>query len=271
MTGAGDRALQDALIRLLADAPFREALASLDSPVAYAGVPVEHLAVLRSADAERVRRFARFLARQFYHERIAHFHRYARALARWTGRTPEHALGGERFTALLPKVVLGSRQTARAVAHLVADELGDSPNAPGYFGDLVRYSNAQMIIEAGPRVWSTNDLLPAVTLASRLTMTDDATVERFEWDLPAVLPALRALDAGATGAPRAPRRDIALLIARSPRGRVTVLRWSDALEAFAKILDGSSPLSDAARAAGISEQEVLAIAGALVDAGAARA
>src|SRR5467141_2422478 len=99
-----DRALQDEVIRALADAPYR-------TSAEWRGRQL--------ADAGQVERFARFLARHFYHERIVHFFKYSRALARVTGRAPEAILKSPAFDALLPTLVLGSRETAAAVARLV--------------------------------------------------------------------------------------------------------------------------------------------------------
>src|SRR3989449_5690420 len=50
------------------------------------------------------------------YERLVHFFKYSRALARVTGRRPEAILRRPGFDALLPTAVLGSRETARAVA-----------------------------------------------------------------------------------------------------------------------------------------------------------
>src|SRR5439155_14250539 len=82
-----DRALQDHVIRALADAPYR------------ASTEWRRRAL---ADPERVERYARFLARHFYYERIVHFFKYSRALARVTGRRPEAVLNQPGFDALLP-------------------------------------------------------------------------------------------------------------------------------------------------------------------------
>src|SRR3989442_7072999 len=56
------RALQDDVIPALADAPYRESAASR---------------ARRLADPGRAVRFARFLARHFYYERLVHFFKYS--------------------------------------------------------------------------------------------------------------------------------------------------------------------------------------------------
>jgi len=119
-----DRAVQDEVIRALADAPYR----------ASAGWRERGL-----AEAARVERFARFLARHFYHERVVHFFRYSGALARVTGRRPEAVLAQGAFDALLGSAVLGSRDTARSVADLVVAYLarGAVDTIP-YPADLLR-------------------------------------------------------------------------------------------------------------------------------------
>ena len=136
-----DRAVQDEVIRALADAPYRASAAWRERGL---------------ADAARVERFARFLARHFYHERVVHFFRYSGALARVTGRRPEAVLRQAGFDALLGSAVLGSRETARAVAALVAAHVagrGGSDGAVPYHADLLRYEETMMVVEAGPRVW----------------------------------------------------------------------------------------------------------------------
>src|SRR5206468_856983 len=80
-------------IRALADAPYRASHAWRRREL---------------ADPGRVERYARFLARHFYYERIVHFFKYSRALARVTGRAPEAVLTSPAFDALLPTLVLGS-------------------------------------------------------------------------------------------------------------------------------------------------------------------
>src|SRR6059036_3283723 len=75
------------------------------------------------------------------------------ALARVTGRRPEAALTSSAFDALLPTLVLGSRETAAAVARIVVAYLGAGPAVVPYLPDLLRYEEAMMVVEAGSRVW----------------------------------------------------------------------------------------------------------------------
>src|SRR5439155_1608428 len=135
-----DRGLQDLVLRALADAPFRASREWHDQALADPG-PLE--------------RFARFLARHYYYERIVHFFKYSRALAPVTGRRPEAVLRSASFDALLATAVLGSRETARAVASVVVrDVQAATPSEPiPYLSDMLSYERAMMIAEAGPRVW----------------------------------------------------------------------------------------------------------------------
>jgi hypothetical protein len=267
----GDRALHDALIRLLADAPFRDALHGGGDLAPASDIAPEHRAVLRDVDPERVRRFARFLARQYYAERIAHFHRYSRALARWTRRPPEGVLRTPEFEALLPSVVLGGRDTAERVAALLADYLGAAPDLPPYTEELVRYQNAQLVVEAGPRVWRSDDEEPApLTAKSAPVREPGAVVLHLEWDIPALLPTLLTAPA-AKHPPDARRAGVALLVARSPRARVSVLRCTAALLDFLARLDGTTTIAAAADAARLPVSEAVEIAHALREVGALRA
>lgn len=265
-----DRALQDALIRLLADAPFRDAIQALERGHEYGDIPAEHVEVLRRTDPERVRRFARFLARHYYYERIVNFYKYSRVLARWTNRWPEHVLQGEAFGALLPSLILGSRATAREVARLVQGHLSDALDPPPYAAELARYESAQMIAESGPRVWRSNIPPPVLTEQSVAALSHETTVLHFEWDLPALFPSLLAIghsELTPPAPPEATRQPTALLFARTDRGRVSVLRWGPALESLVTALDGERSFADCVAAAGIPVGDALDVGGPLLEAG----
>jgi hypothetical protein len=265
----GDRDLQDVLIRLLADAPFRHALTTVDSGAPYGGLDPHQVEALRSGDARRIDRFANFLARQYYLERILHYHKYSRVLARWTGRAPDALLTMPEFANLMPSIILGSRTTARDIARLVQAYLADARGAPPYASDIVRYENAQLIAESGPRPHQLTPP-PRAVLPLVAIVNPDASIIRFAWDLPAILQPLLALsdaDDVPPSPPEAEAKDVSLVFVRSPRGRVTVLRWTEGIETLTAFLDGERPLAEAFDAANLRPRDGLATANALLEAG----
>ena len=248
-----DRAIQDAVIRALADAPYR------------AGAEWKARAL---ADPERVERYARFLARHFYHERIVHFFKYSRALARATQRHPETVLASSGFTALLPSAVLGSRETARAVARLVVDYVMTSDARIPYLADLLEYERAMMVVESGPRVWREPRDSGLGTRDSNAPETVEGTVLLgLDYDLPVVLPELLK---PWTEVPTAPDGHVKLLIARSKHGRVAVARTTEAVASIVELADGRKSLEDIARQAGLRPAELEATVQGLVELGAVR-
>lgn len=266
----GDRALHDALIRYLADSPFRAAVQGVPDGREYDAIPPEHVTALRAVPPDRADRFARFLARQFYYERIVHFYKYSRVLGRWTARWPEQVVRSDAFGALLPTLVLGSHATARDVARLVQEHLAGAPGAPPYAGDLLRYESAQFVAEAGPRVWRSDAPVPAITPRTVLAPDDGLEVVHLAWDVPTVLPALLTLAATRplpAAPPAAERRATTLVVARAPRGRVTVFRWNATLDNFVAALDGTRDVAGAAAVARLPVAEGVEIAAQLRDAG----
>jgi hypothetical protein len=247
-----DRALQDDVIRALADAPYRASRAWRDRAL---------------ADPERVERYARFLARHFYYERIVHFFKYSRALARVTGRRPEAVLTGPQFDALLPVAVLGSRETAQAVARLVVEYVAEpAPRVP-YLPDLLRYEAAMMLAEAGPRVWRDAGKGAAGGGTGAPATVEGTVLLNLAYDLPAVLPKLLQ---PWTEVPVAPERATTLLVARSPHGRVAVARGDGAVAAVVRLADGKRTLEELAAGAGLAVAGLAETLKGLVDLGAVR-
>ena len=253
-----DRALQDLIIRALADAPFRRSAEWRQRAL---------------ADPERVERFARFLARHFYFERIVHFFKYSTVLARLTGRRPDAILGQPAFAALLPSLVLGSRDSARAVAGLVVAQVKSSAPVPPipYHDDLLRYEEAMMVVEAGPRVWRE----PAASGTKGVGSGEWEAPEKVEgtalldlaYDLPEVLPKLLR---PWTVLPEAPARPVRLIVARSRHGRVAVAKATDAIVSIMDLADGRKTLDDLAREAGLRPAELQATLQGLTELGAVR-
>ena len=250
-----DRAVQDLLIRALADAPYRDS------------AEWQRRAL---ADPDRVERFARFLARHFYHERIVHFFKYSRAMAHVTGRRPEAVLTLPAFDALLSRAVLGSRATAEAVADLVASHVrdGGTPASVPYLNDLLRYETAMMVIEAGPRVWRDDGTGDGGRGKGGSPEKVEGTVLlELSYDLPAILPQLLK---PWTAPPQAAKRPTRLLVARSQHGRVAVARSDDTVAAVVQLADGKRSLEELASDAGVEVAQLEETLQGLVDLGAVR-
>ena len=249
-----DRALQDDVIRALADAPYRASHAWRRREL---------------ADPGRVERYARFLARHFYYERIVHFFKYSRALARVTGRAPEGVLKSASFDALLPELVLGSREAAGAVARLVTVHVVAGAAPVPYLADLLRYESAMMVVEAGPRVWRDSDGVGGAGSRERYRpeTVEGTVLLELAYDLPTVLP--RLLQPW-TELPQAPERRTKLLVARSPHGRVAVARSDESVTAVIELADGKRTLEELAAGTGLPVAELRQTLQGLVDLGAVR-
>ena len=249
-----DRAVQDTLIRALADAPFRASREWRQREL---------------ANETRLDRFAKFLARHYYYERLVHFYRYSRALTRVTGRAPEAVLSAAGFDRLLPALVLGSRESAVAVAELVTEHLETGATAEIRFhDDLLQYQRAMMVVESGARVW--RDVSAGDTTAARRPWplrVEGTMLLELQHDLPAVLPLLLR---DWTVVPEAPARATTLLIARSAHGRVSVARTTKTIATVLELADGRRSLHDLARDAGLQPGELEATLEGLVEIGAVR-
>jgi hypothetical protein len=250
---SGDRAVQDEVIRALADAPYR----------ASAAWQRRHL-----ADPDRVERYARFLARHFYYERLVQFFKYSRALARITGRRPEAVLHQEGFDALLPMMVLGDRETARSVARQAVAYIAPGAALVPFLPDLLRYEEAMMVAEAGPRLWRETGQQTEASGQGVTPMTVEGTVLlTLDYDLPVVLG--RLLEPW-TEPPQPPARPTRLLVARSPQGRVAVARSDAAVAAVVGFADGTRTLAQLAAETGLPLPDLEAAVRGLVDLGAVR-
>lgn len=247
-----DRAVQDDVIRALADAPYRAS-------------PEWRRRGL--ADPDRLERYARFLARHFYYERVVHFFKYSRALARVTGRPPEAVLKTPAFEALIPSLVLGSRQTASALARMVTAAVAPGQALVPYLADLLRYEEAMMVVEAGPRVWRDSDGGGGAGSEERYRpeTVEGTVLLDLAFDLPAVLPMLLQ---PWTDVPQAPERPTKLLVARSPHGRVAVARGDAGVAAVIELADGKRTLEELAAGAGLEISQVAETVEALVELGA---
>jgi len=165
--------------------------------------------------------------------------------------------------------VVGERATARAVARLVM-AYGAGEEVP-YHRDLLRYQEAMMVVEAGPRVWRDTgggNHQPAVApTAPPPELVEGTELLELEYDLPTVLPQLLQ---PWTTPPEAPRRKTRLIVARSRHGRVAVARASDAIASVVRFADGARTVDDLAREAGLRPGEIAATLRDLTEIGAVR-
>ena len=227
------RDAQDFILRLLADGPFRAAAlaaAGGNGTDGESGLGPEVAAVVSRVDLGALDRFGRFLCRHYYRERVVHYFKYGRALAPLTDRAPEKVLKAPEFTALMPRLILGDRQSAALVLELLRSfliENADSIRARiPYWDDLVAYQGAFFLSDALP---------PNHAATPFPARAETATVLELGWDLPAVLPALlKPFDQ----VPVAAMRPTRLLFARSKHAEVTVLRCTDALKNLLEGLSG---------------------------------
>ncbi|MBI3079387.1 MAG: hypothetical protein HYY85_20750 [Deltaproteobacteria bacterium] len=257
MTG---RSLHDALLRVLTDGELRRRVMEGD-PGAARALGVEEAATLRRADSERLQRMARFMARHFYRERIVRLFRYSRALLAPAGHDPLDVMESAAFSAVLDFAVLGSPASADAAANLVEQRvLTDLADRP-YGRDLVGYEGTMFRVEAGPRRWQAaagaRQGLPVRSAYARII--------ELAWDLTPLLAALRRGDPSPAEPPREPTR---LLVALSPRGRVTAVRCPAGVSRLLDALDGRRAAAEAAAAAGMDEGDTTALLGQLTDLGA---
>ena len=220
------RDAQDVMLRLLADGPFRAQAWGGD-----AELPEATRAVVRQIDMAGLERFARFLCRHYYRERVVHYFKYARALAGRTGLQAESVLKSEAFRAMAPQLILGDAASAARVLELIETYLaGGGAEAARklapYWDDLTRYQSTFFLTDA-QAARPQPAAYPALAPAARLL--------DLSWDLPAILPdLLRPF----TAVPMPAAKPVRLLFARSGTGEVTVLRCPDALKNLLLGLDG---------------------------------
>jgi len=254
------RSLHDALLRVLTSAGLRQRVISGDAGGLGTAVGAGEAAVLCRADPERLTRLARFLGRHFYRERIVRLFAASRRLAREAGCDPLTLLETPTFDTVLDVAEVGSLATAERVVALVEVRLLGALGARDYGPALVAYEGTLFRVEAGPRRWTGRDgsgAIPARAASTRVVGLD--------WDVTALIAAARRGDAALPEPLETPTR---LLVALSPDGRVTAVRCSAALGRLLDALDGVRSVEAVARAAGLTEPDVVQALRQLTDAGA---
>src|SRR5581483_24793 len=191
-----DRALHDRVIRYLTDAPARAA-----GPVSLPITPVE---------ADRAGRFANFLARHYYRDRLARSFQYSYGFREQTGRSAEQVADSAEFDAFLPACVLGSLASAQRVGEMARQYLLAAHRTP-WWESLVEYEYAYFLQAA------TSELAPESQFPSR---GPSAVLKRFEWRMPELLSKIRAVPAEIlTIEVSALHQPVMLLFSRNREGR----------------------------------------------------
>jgi len=194
-----DRDLQDAVITYLADANLRRSAADLP---------------LAPEQAQRAGKFARFLARRYYRDRLARSFRYSRRF----GAAAEGLVDTPAFDAFLDNCVLGSLDSAECAGGLAMKHLNALP-APGpWWSDLLEYERLFFLQAA-----TTENAVPHEFPQP----APSARCQRFFWELPDLLLRLKS------GQPIADevRCEVTLLFFRTHLGRIYVVEVDEATAA----------------------------------------
>jgi len=222
-----DRELQDAVIRYLSDAGLRR---DPSSPL-----PISQ------TQAARAEKFARFLARRYYRDRIFRSFRYSHLFHEQLGRSAGDIISGRPFDEFLQDCVLGSLESARRVGKMAIDCLTlPVHQAPGpWWNDLLAYESAFFLQAA------TAEHTPAGSFARHAI---SAVVCNFQWDLPQLLGRLKSnqLPADVT------QRSISLLFSRTREGRIYVVEIEGATAEVFRCINGGRSMEEVAAIANVT-------------------
>ncbi len=236
-----DRAVQDEVIRYLADANARA-----QGP---------HGAPISVGQAAKAAQFAHFLARRYYRDRLARSFRCSHRFRKPTGRIAEEVVDGKEFDQFLTECVMGSLESAQRVgamarAHLIAD-----PPPAAWWPDLLDYEYAYFLQAAtAERRASLDRPSPGVSAVCR----------RFAWALPEMLPRLRSGETLGDDL----RCEATLLFSRTHAGRIYVVEVEPTMESVSRATNGHRTLDEIAQATGISAEQARAMLASLAGIGA---
>jgi hypothetical protein len=236
-----DRALQDELIRYLSDADAR-------------AHPAEKLP-LAPAEAAKAVRFAHFLARRYYRDRLVRSFRYTRRFAAQVGRMAGDIVEGVQFNAFLGQCVLGSFAASRQVGEMAVVHLDKAPHPGPWWRDLVEYEYAYFLETATSE--------PAAR-TRRHTRGASAFCQTFSWSMPEVLDRLRS----GQPVPNDLRRECTLLFSRTHLGRVFVVELEKDAAAVFRSTNGFRTPEQIAASAGVPLEAVIPLLEQFVEIGA---
>lgn len=227
-----DRALQDELIRYLSDASLR-------------ATPPNFLKLSLSNDeARKAQKFARFLARRYYRDRLIRSFRYSRLFADRTGRRAEEICGLPECESFLDDCVLGSLESARRAGEMAVAHLALGVNLFPWWRDLSAYESAHLLQTA-----TTERAPPSAHYQPSLS----ALCRRFDWALPELLPRLR--DGENPGEEF--RCGMTLLFSRTHMGKIYVVELDKSTEGVFGATDGSRSPEQIADDAGVTREQAM--------------
>ena len=224
------RALQDELIRYLSDAALRRAERFPSS------------LKLTGAEAEKANRFARFLARRYYRDRLVRSFRYSRAFANKTGRRAEEVCDLPECESFLDDCVLGSLASARGAGEMAVAHLAPGEALFPWWSDLVAYESAHLLQTATTE---------RAQSGPHYRRSSSATCLRLDWALPEMLPRLRKGEVVGEEF----HRGVTLLFSRTHMGKIYVVELDESTAAVFRAVDGSRTVEQVARSAGVKMQQ----------------
>jgi hypothetical protein len=236
-----DRAVQDEVIRYLADAKVR--------------TQKPHWPIC-AGEAPKASRFAHFLARRYYRDRLARSFGYSYRLRGQTGRIAEEVVDTGQFDLFLNECALGSLGSARWVGRIARSHLSAASEPGPWWRDLLDYEYAYFLQAAtAERGASTDHPSPGVSAVCR----------QFAWALPEMLPRLRSGGAITNEL----RIEVTLMFSRTHTGRIYVVEIDATMERIFRAADGTRSREEIASWAGTRLQsthralEALAAIGAI--------
>jgi hypothetical protein len=219
-----DRDLQDEVIRYLADARARKTSSS-ELP-------------LSLEQAQKAEKFARFLARRYYRDRLARSFRYSRPFASAIGRSAEQVVNGESFQDFLTECVMGSLEAAQRVGQMAVTYLSDVQEPGAWWGELLAYEQAFFLQAA------TAEVEPVTDFPRR---GRSAVCCAFRWNLPEILARLKSGQNIGDDL----KKDVVLLFSRTGGGKIYVVEIEESSELVWRHSDGFKRMEQIASAASL--------------------
>jgi hypothetical protein len=219
-----DRDLQDEVIRYLADARARKTSSS-ELP-------------LSLEQTQKAEKFARFLARRYYRDRLARSFRYSRLFASAIGRDAEQVVDGESFQDFLNACVMGSLEAAQQVGQMAVMHLSDVQAPAAWWDEVLAYEQAFFLQAA------TAEAEPVADFPRR---GRSAVCCTFRWNLPEILARLKSGQNIGDDL----KKDVVLLFSRTGGGKIYVVEIEESSELVWRHSDGFKRMEQIASAASL--------------------